>query len=89
MTSLLSLVTESTPSSLTPSPYPEVLEFLLVLLSESLWAPETDDTYESSILVASPSVQSISFPEPTRHLIYLTAHYLRIQFSGAEPTEYV
>jgi hypothetical protein len=33
-------------------------------LSESLWAPETDDTYESSILAASPSVQSISFPKP-------------------------
>src|SRR6202789_1703472 len=42
----------------------QVLEGFLVLLSESLWAPETNDTYESSILAASPSVQSISFPEP-------------------------
>ena len=50
-------VTESTPSTVTPrvpsSPS----------IRESLWAPETDDTYESSILRASPSVQSVAFPE--------------------------
>ena len=33
-------------------------------IRESLWAPETDDTYEPSILAASPSVQSVSFPQP-------------------------
>ena len=32
-------------------------------IRESLWSPETDDTYESSILRASPLVQSIAFPE--------------------------
>jgi hypothetical protein len=45
----------------------QALEHLLVLLSKSLYGqPETDDTYESSILVASPSVRSrhIPFPEP-------------------------
>jgi hypothetical protein len=54
-TSLLTSVTESTPSSLTPSPHPASPS-----IRESLWAPETDYTYESSILAASPSVQSIS-----------------------------
>jgi len=32
-------------------------------IRESLWAPETDDTYESSILWASPLVQAVAFPE--------------------------
>ena len=31
---------------------------------ESLWASETDNTYESSILRPSPSVRSIALPEP-------------------------
>jgi len=31
-------------------------------IQESLWAPETDDTYESSILWALPSVQPVAFP---------------------------
>jgi hypothetical protein len=48
-------VTESTPSIMTSSPSTRV--------QESLWAAETDDTYESSILRASPSVQSMAFPE--------------------------
>jgi hypothetical protein len=62
--SLLTSVIELTPRTVTPSspasprapPSPSIREFL--------WAPETDDTYKSSILVASPSVQSISFSEP-------------------------
>jgi len=44
-------VTESTPSTISPS------------IRESLLAPETDDTYESSILQASPLVQPIAFPK--------------------------
>ena len=64
-TTLLSTVTESTPSTITPSrgsarsrapTSPSTIH-------GSLWAPETDDTYESSILRASPSVQSVAFPE--------------------------
>jgi hypothetical protein len=56
-TSLLSSVTELTPSTLTRAPPSPSIH-------SSLWALETDDTYKSSILAASPSVQSISFPEP-------------------------
>ena len=41
----------------------QALEHLIPSIRESLWAPETDDTYELSILWASPSVQSIAFPE--------------------------
>src|SRR6202789_3975276 len=64
MTSLLSSVTKSTPSTLTPSPDPASPRAPHSLsIRESLWAPETDDTYEPSILAASPSVQCISFPE--------------------------
>jgi hypothetical protein len=64
-TTLLSTVTESTPSTITASrgsarsrapTSPSTVH-------GSLWAPETDDTYESSVLRASPSVQSIAFPE--------------------------
>jgi hypothetical protein len=61
--SLLASVTESTQAPLHRRLILQVVERLLVLLSESLWAPEADDTYESSILAASPSVQPISFPE--------------------------
>ncbi|KAI9453128.1 hypothetical protein BJY52DRAFT_1399705 [Lactarius psammicola] len=63
-TSILTSVTESTPrtmisccsasSQVPASP---------TSIRESLWAPETDDTYESSILRASSSVQSLAFPE--------------------------
>ena len=59
-TSLLSSVTESTPSTITRSGRPPPSS---PSIRESLWAPETDDTYESSVLRASPSVQSIAFPE--------------------------
>ncbi|KAH9993287.1 hypothetical protein BJV74DRAFT_884401 [Russula compacta] len=63
-TSLLSSVTESTPSSITPSrrtaSTPRVPSSPTM---SHLWAPETDDSYESSVLRASPSVQSIAFPE--------------------------
>jgi hypothetical protein len=63
-TSLLSSVTESTPSILTPSSHPASPRAPpSPSIRESLWAPETDDTYESSILAASPLVQPISFPE--------------------------
>jgi hypothetical protein len=62
--SLLTSVTESTPSTLTPSPPASPRAPPSPFIRESLWAPETDDIYESSILVASPSVQSIYFPEP-------------------------
>jgi len=44
-------VTELTPSTVSPS------------IRESLLAPETDDTYKSSILQASPLVQPVAFPE--------------------------
>ena len=58
-------VTESTPSTITPSRRsaspPRAPSSPSI--RESLWALETDDTYESSILRASPSVQSIAFPE--------------------------
>ncbi|KAA1474371.1 hypothetical protein DENSPDRAFT_882747 [Dentipellis sp. KUC8613] len=69
-TSLLSSVTESTPTSMTPSeqseggslpsPHPVPPS---PSIRESLWAPETDDSYESSLLRASPSVQSMALPE--------------------------
>src|SRR6266702_1680091 len=63
-TSLLTSVTESTPSTMisrrsASSRVPSSPSSI----RESLWAPETDDTYESSILRASPSVQSMAFPE--------------------------
>ncbi|KAI9513417.1 hypothetical protein F5148DRAFT_4214 [Russula earlei] len=58
-TSLLSSVTESTPTTITPSRRAPSSPSI----RESLWAAETDDTYESSILRASPSVQSLAFPE--------------------------
>jgi len=48
---MMTSVTESTPSTISPS------------IQESLLAPETDDTYESSILQASPLVQPVAFPE--------------------------
>ena len=60
---LLTSITKSTPSVLHRHLILQVLKHLLVLLSERLWAPETDDTYKPLILVASPSVQSIAFPE--------------------------
>jgi hypothetical protein len=66
-TSLLSSVTESTPCTLTLSPHPALANPRAPpssSIQESLWAPTTDGAYESSILAASPSVQSIYFPEP-------------------------
>ncbi|KAH9169356.1 hypothetical protein EDB89DRAFT_1479631 [Lactarius sanguifluus] len=64
-TTLLSSVTESTPSTISSRRpvSPRALSSPSVSISGSHWAPETDDTYESSILRASPSVQSIAFPE--------------------------
>ena len=64
-TSLLLSVTESTPSSLTPSLHPASPQSPpSPSIRGSLWAPKTDDTYESSIIAASPLVQFISFPKP-------------------------
>ncbi|KAN0109149.1 hypothetical protein V8E52_009580, partial [Russula decolorans] len=75
-TSLLSSVTESTPSSLTPSPHPASPRAPpSPSIRECLWAPETDDTYESSILAASPSVQSIYFLEH-QHISFDTSSIL-------------
>ncbi|EIN14499.1 hypothetical protein PUNSTDRAFT_140778, partial [Punctularia strigosozonata HHB-11173 SS5] len=76
-TSLLSTESSPTESSVSPSPVrspteltptpstPSVLEPSLPSPSirESMWAPETDESYESSFLGASPSVQSIAVPE--------------------------
>jgi hypothetical protein len=62
-TTLLSTVTESTPSTITASRRTASQAPSSTSVHSSLWAPETDDTYESSILRASPSVQSIAFPE--------------------------
>ena len=61
-TTLLSSVTESTPSIITASRRSSRAPSSPTIHS-SLWAPETDDTYESSVLRASPSVQSVAFPE--------------------------
>ena len=76
--------------TLTPSPHsanPRVSPSPSI--QESLWAPaETDDNYEPSILVASPSVQSISFPKP-QDISYHLIHRPCVHFSRAEPTAYV
>ena len=72
--------------TLTPSPHPASPRAPPdPSIRESLWAPETDDTHESSILAAFPSVQSISFPEP-QDISYHSIHRLCIYFSRAEPT---
>ena len=66
--SLLTSVTELTPSTLTLFSHPASPRApLSPSIWMSLWAPTTDDTYESSILAASPLVQS-----KTSHLIHLS-----------------
>src|ERR1700755_3211232 len=89
--SLLSSVTESTPSSFTRAPPTPSIHL-------SLWALETDDTYEPLILAASPLVQSISFPErqdisfdtsilqPTAS-VYTSQEQSRTEYDYQEPFE--
>ena len=46
-------------------PSPNLSRYLLTeQIVKDNYPPKTDNTYESSILAASPSVQSVSFPEP-------------------------
>ncbi|KZT04943.1 uncharacterized protein LAESUDRAFT_702914 [Laetiporus sulphureus 93-53] len=53
-----SLLTPTVPSTLRRSPIPPSPS-----VPESLWAAESDGSYESSLLRASPSVQSLALPE--------------------------